>query len=364
MSKNILIAAGGTGGHLFPAMAVADELIRKTGGEYKIHFIGTENRIESKKVPKAGFQYTSMPVKAFPGKNLKAINWFLEFRKSQKIAQQVIQDFEIDALICAGAYLSVPPGYAAAKEGIPIFLMESNVNLGKAHKMLLEKSDKIFISWEETKKEFDDKSKVVLTGNPVRKDIAVKKEKALAKKELGFNPEKPLLLIIGGSLGAKAINENIQRHLSDIISQDISVVWQTGGSFDEVVHRGSDLPDNVRKVNFIDDMSAVYSAADLVVSRSGATAVSEICVVGVPSILIPLPSAANNEQYHNAKTLADNKAAILIPEKTLNGNLMTAINNVLSNADAQKLMSNNAQKLARPKAAELIAKHIIDQISI
>lgn len=363
MSKNILIAAGGTGGHLFPAMAVGDELIRKTGGDANLYFIGTENRIESKKVPKAGFSYTSMPIKAFPGKNFKALNWFLEFRKSISIAKNLIKNSEIDALICAGAYLSVPPGYAAAKHGIPIFLMESNVNLGKAHKMLINKAEKIFISWESTLEDLgQNKDKAILTGNPVRKNIISEVERSEAKSNLGLDPNLPMILVIGGSLGAESINEQLTKIIADITNLGVSVLWQSGGSFDEVTYRGSDLPKNVKRVNFIDDMGTAYSAADLVISRSGATAVSEICVCGKPSILIPLPGAANNEQYLNAKSLAESKAAVLMPEKNMSENLLSVIKDLMEKDNLREHIAENAKKFAKPKAAETIAKSILDSI--
>jgi UDP-N-acetylglucosamine--N-acetylmuramyl-(pentapeptide) pyrophosphoryl-undecaprenol N-acetylglucosamine transferase len=363
MSKNILIAAGGTGGHLFPAMAVGDELIRRTGGEARLFFIGTENRIESKKVPKAGFSYTSMPIKAFPGKNLKAFGWYLEFRRSISIAKDLMKRNEIDALICTGAYLSVPPGYAASKLGVPIFLMESNVNLGRAHKMLLEKANKIFISWKDTYSELDGfRDKAILTGNPVRKTIVRDIGKKQAKKDVGLDSEKPLMLVIGGSLGAESINNQIQKNIIEICDLGISVLWQSGGSFDEVAYRGHDLPESVKKVNFIDDMGTAYAAADFVISRSGATAISEICVCGLPSILIPLPGASNNEQYLNAKSLAENKAAVLMPEKNIDENFMKIIKEMVNNESFRKHISSNTKKFAKPNAAENIARVILDSI--
>ncbi|MDC1067708.1 undecaprenyldiphospho-muramoylpentapeptide beta-N-acetylglucosaminyltransferase [Candidatus Kapabacteria bacterium] len=363
MAKNILIAAGGTGGHLFPAMAVADDLIRQSGGEIKVHFIGTETRIESKKVPKAGFNYTSMPIKAFPGKNLKAVNWYLEFRKSQDIAKGVLKSQNIDALICAGAYLSVPPGYAARKLGIPIYLMESNVNLGKAHKMLLDDAENIFISWKESADELEEnRNKAVLTGNPVRKEIITQIEKDTAKINLGFDKERPLILVIGGSLGAEAINNVVNKHISDFIKLDCSLLWQRGGSFEAKEQLGGDLPDYIKKVNFIDDMGSAYSAADIVISRSGATAVSEICAVGIASILVPLPSAANNEQMLNAKLLADNKAAILLPEKSLENNLMKVVNDLMTNPNGRNTISKNAKSLAKVNASRDISQYIISKL--
>lgn len=362
MPKNILIAAGGTGGHLFPAMAVGDELINSSNGDIKLHFIGTENRIESKKVPQAGYPYFPMPIKAFPGKSLKTFGWFFNFRRSIDLAKKVIKDNKIQALVCAGAYLSIPPGLAAGKLGIPIFLMESNVNLGKAHRILLKRAEKIFISWKETYSELSQfQTKAVLTGNPVRESIFSNISKEEAKQKLGFDTKKKLILIIGGSLGAKSINEAIEESLPKIKQMNASLLWQMGGSFEDETENEI-TQDDIKKVKFIDDMGTAYKAADIVVSRSGATAVSEICNLGASSILIPLSSASNNEQYLNAKNLSSNNAAKVVLDSELKNKLFNQIKELNDSDKLRSSLSENSKSLAKPDAAKKIAESILESI--
>lgn len=363
MEKRFLVAAGGTGGHLFPAMAVVEEILRRTGGNAKFHFIGTQNRIESKKVPEAGYNYNPMPIKPFPGMKLKAIGWYFEFRKSIKIAKKIIEENNIDAVICTGAYLSVPPGYAAAKLGKPVFLMESNVNLGKAHKMLLDKAENIFISWKDTANLLgDNKHKAILSGNPVRKSIFNKIKSDDAKEKLGFPKNKPLLFVFGGSLGAESINSFISQNIVDIHNLGVSLLWQTGGSFNTTEYGGEDLPPDIRKVRFIDDMGLAYSAADLIISRSGATAVSEICACGLPAVLVPYPSAKNKEQLLNARHLSDSKAAILMADNLLDSKLMEVLTELVNNENMRKLLAKNSKSFGTPNAASNIARVILDKV--
>ncbi len=365
MSKNILIAAGGTGGHLFPALAVGKELEEKYG--CKLFFIGTDYRIESKKIPEMGYPYFPTPITAFPGINFKSIKWIYNFLKSKKIAHKVIKENKIDALICAGAYLCVPPGLAASSNNVPIFLMESNVNLGKANKILLSKAKKIFTSWEKTSAYIADKSKVILAGNPIRKEILNLPKREDSLKKYGFK-DKLTLLIMGGSLGAKSINTAIYKSIDKLNKENINIIWQTGGKKNlEGLSTNSDngninYNDNVKVIDFIDDMASVYSIADLIVSRSGATAVSEISIVGTAAILIPLGSASNNEQFLNAKTLADNNSAVLISDNELEIKLYDVIFELTNNETKRAELSNNIKFFAKREAASTVAEFIIKSI--
>lgn len=365
MSKNILIAAGGTGGHLFPALAVGKELEEKYG--CKLYFIGTNYRIESKKIPEMGYPYFPTPITAFPGINFKSINWIFNFLKSKSIANKAIKENNIDALICAGAYLCVPPGMAASSNNVPIFLMESNVNLGKANKILLSRAKKIFTSWEKTTAYIADKSKVMLAGNPIRKEILNLPKREDSLKKYGFE-NKLTLLIMGGSLGAKSINTAIYNSIDKLSKEDINIIWQTGGEKNleglSINSESGDLNfgENVRVIDFINDMASVYSIADLIVSRSGATAVSEISIVGTASILIPLGSASNNEQYLNAKTLADNNSGVLISDNELEIKLYDAISELISNETKRAELSSNIKFFAKREAASTVADFIIKSI--
>lgn len=360
MSKNILIAAGGTGGHLFPALAVGKMLEKKYG--CCLYFIGTSYRIESKKIPELGYSYTPTPINAFPGANLKVFKWIFDFLKSQNIAKELLKSKKIDALICAGAYISVPPGLAASKLNVPIFLMESNVNLGKANKILLKKSAKIFTSWDKTERYIDEKAKILLTGNPIREEILnlPNRESSLAKWNLS---DKFTLLIMGGSLGARSINKVISENLEKLSSLNINIIWQTGGSNNlEDIDLQSNLPDNIKVVDFIDDMASVYGVADLIVSRSGATAVTEISITGKASILIPMSSAANNEQFLNAKYLTESNAAIMVRDSEINSELFPIILDLIKNETKRIELSKNVIRIAKPNATEQIADYIYNHI--
>lgn len=357
----LLIAAGGTGGHLFPAMAVAKELEKQSDGSVEIIFIGTENRIESKKVPEAGYKYYPMSITGFPGLRPTALLYPIKMLESIMTALRAIKNDNIKGLICAGAYISIPPAYAAKLSRLPIFLMESNINPGKANKMLFKSAKKIFTSWENTNSYLnsDTISKVILTGNPVRDLILKISEIKNAKEALSFNPKQKLVLIIGGSLGARSINEIIKDNLNTISKMDANFLWQTGSSFtDKII-----LPDNIKKTEFIDDMATAYSAADLVISRSGATAVSELCIAGKASILIPMAGASNNEQYLNAKNLSNNNAAILIENNELKDKLMTELSILLGSEEKRNVLSNKIQSFGKTNAASEIAKSILNSFN-
>lgn len=360
MSKNILIAAGGTGGHLFPALAVGKQL--ESQFNCKLFFIGTPNRIESKLIPEMGYSFTPTPIRAFPGANFKAIKWVLDFFKSKQIAKELIKKNKIDAIICAGAYLCVPPALAAHSQNIPIFLMESNVNLGKANKMLLSKANKIFTSWDETAKYIQNKDKILLTGNPVRSEILNLPSKSESLKLWGLE-DKFTILIMGGSLGAKSINKAVAENLSYFSNLDANIIWQTGNEKNlESIDLPSELPKNIRKVEFISNMASVYSISDLIVSRSGATAVTEISVCGKPSILIPMGGAANNEQYLNAKFLYDRNATILLNDGELSQKLISNLNELLNNETKRNELSKSIVNLAKANATETIANYIFNNL--
>lgn len=360
MAKNILIAAGGTGGHLFPALAVGQELEENYG--CKLFFIGTDYRIESKKIPELGYPYFPTPIKAFPGKSLKAVKWLFDFLKSKNIATKVIKDNKIDALLCAGAYISVPPGLAATSNKIPIFLMESNVNLGKANKILLSRARKIFTSWEKTASYVSNKDKVILAGNPIRKEILNLPSRAESLTKYGLE-DKLSLLVMGGSLGAKSINKAIYNSIEKLNLEDINIIWQTGGEKNlEGINIAMDFGPNIKVYDFIDDMASIYSFADLIVSRSGATAVSEISIVGCASILVPMGNAANNEQFLNAKTLSDNNAAILVSDNEIEIKLFEEITDLIRNETKRSELSNNIKYFAKKEASSTVADFIIKNI--
>ncbi len=351
-----LIAAGGTGGHLFPAMAVVEQL-EEMHPKAEFQFIGSADRIESRIVPEKGYKFHTINVQGFHGLSTKTLKLPLQVFSSVLKSRKIIKNEKIDAVICAGAYLSYPPGTAAKQAGIPLFLMESNVNPGKAIQMLSGKADLIFTAFPESDQYFPEKLRPRLRpyGNPVRKMMSGDISRAEAREKFGLDPGKMTILIFGGSLGAKSINNAMMSALKDFAGSEYQVIWQTG----KLVEPSNDLPGNIKSMQFIDDMATAYAASDLVICRSGATTVAELCAIGKPAVLVPLPSASNNEQYLNAKLLDEKKAAIMITDSRI-GDLLFAVTRELIR-DQRRLedMTAKAKSLGKPLAAENCAKEIL-----
>jgi len=353
-----LIAAGGTGGHLFPAMAVAEQLEILTNGDFHAEFVGTSYRIESKAVPDAGYSFTTIPITGFKGIfSFDSLMLPYKIYKSQSICQKIIKEQKINVVICTGAYISYPAGVAASKEGIPLVLMESNLTPGKTIRMLSAKAKLIITAFSGSEKYYPDPivKNIRALGNPVRKSILEFHDKSEARKSFNLTSDKFTVLIFGGSLGARSINEAAHKLINSLDSNEFQFIWQTGKNFTNNLF----AKDNVWSSEFIDDMASAYSAADLVLSRSGATTVSELCAVGKPSVLVPYPSASNNEQELNAQYLSDNDAAVLLYEDAIQENVTDIIKELYSDHNKLVQMGLAAKELAKPNASIDSAKAII-----
>lgn len=359
---NILVAAGGTGGHLFPALAVVEQLEILTNGKLTAHFAGTPNRIESEKIPALGYNFYPMPITPFKG--LFSMQSYLlpyNLHKSISICKSIIKKNNIQVVICTGAYLSYPAGVAASKCGVPLILMESNVNPGKTIKMLSHRASMIITSFEETAGYFDNETreKVKMLGNPVRKDILSLPARDGAIQKFGLNSARKTLLIFGGSLGAASINSAAEVIIKSIDLSKWQVIWQTGKDYIP----GSDIPEGVKSMRFIDDMASAYSVSDLVISRSGATTVAELCIVGKPSVLVPYPSASNNEQEENARVLEKSGAARLVKNSDAITGVPKAFAEISVDEEHLRIMGQKAFSLAQPNAAINSAKAVLQIIS-
>jgi len=357
-SFKLLVAAGGTGGHLFPAIAVVQS-IEKIISECETKFVGTSHRIESNVVPELGYELITMPITGYSG--IFSLNtWLLPFKiyKSIRICRKLIRQFKPDAVLCTGAYISYPAGVAASKEKIPLVLMESNVNPGKTIKALSKKASLIITSFEETSAYLEGvaQNKIKFFGNPVREDLLHATDKKSARIKLGLNPDITTVLIFGGSLGALVINKATEKVIEHFKDKDIQFVWQTGKEYK------CEQKDNLKLkiLPFIDDMATAYASADLVVSRSGATTVAELAVCGKASVLIPLPSASNQEQKHNAEVFVKNGAAVLLKNSDAEEKLYSIIENLLSDKDKIRSMEESAKKLAKENAALDTANSILE----
>lgn len=348
---SVIVGAGGTGGHLFPAFAVVEEL-KKSEKDLKAFFFGNSEKLEARLVPQNGYSFSPIPIRGFQGL-LSASTLAMPFKifKSLSIVRQIIKREKPKFALCTGAYISFPVGLAAKQMNIPLVLMESNVGPGKAIKMLASRADLIISSFEATKKLFppEVQDKVVCLGNPLRTMFENLPSKEEARAKFGLLPNKKAILIFGGSLGARPINNAAYSSFAQFASDDVQFLWQTGKEF---YCEKEKLPKNVIITEFIDDMASAYAATDLVVSRSGATSVAEICYVGKPSILVPLSSAANNEQAANAEELQRQNAAVVITNNNVGEQLADKMKELISDETRLREMSERASALARRDAAK------------
>lgn len=349
----VIISAAGTGGHIYPAISIINK-IKEENKNCSFIYIGTTDRMEKDIIPKLGIEYVALEVKGFSKnifKSIKALNMML---KAKKKCQEIMKEFKPDIVIGVGGYVTVPVILAAHKLKIKTLVHEQNSIPGKANIFLSKYVDRICISMKSSEKYFD-KNKVVYTGNPRAEEVL--KNKKHTKRELGFNPDRKLVLITMGSLGSKTVNKTIASTLQKMKGKDYDVVFVTGASYyDE--YKSIKLP-NVKVVEYLNNMMDVLQVTDLIISRSGATIASEIMALGVPSILIPSPYVPNNHQYLNAMEFVNNKATVLISESDLTEDkLIEEIDRVLGDEKLYQEMKKNTKALATPNALSDIYKEI------
>jgi UDP-N-acetylglucosamine--N-acetylmuramyl-(pentapeptide) pyrophosphoryl-undecaprenol N-acetylglucosamine transferase len=360
-SPKFILSGGGTGGHIFPALSIASAL-QARHPDAEILFVGAENRMEMDRVPEAGYQIVGLPVAGFNRKNpLKNFSVLWKLSKSLKMARQIVGDFQPDIAIGVGGYASYPLLKAAAKLGIPTLLLEPNSYAGIANKRLAKHASKICVAYEGMQRFFP-KHKLVLTGNPVRPTLnpsPLTPNSQEARAHFGLLPDKKTILVLGGSLGARTINQSIENHLPEIKNSGVQVIWQTGNNYLEAdIYRPSLAPHILHTTPFISRMDLAYAAADLVISRAGAGSISELCLLGKPAILVPSPNVAEDHQTKNALALMWKGAAILITDKQAPDNLVPAAISVVQDDPTLSALSRNIQKLALPNAANKIVDEI------
>ncbi|MGM9856084.1 MAG: undecaprenyldiphospho-muramoylpentapeptide beta-N-acetylglucosaminyltransferase [Muribaculaceae bacterium] len=313
--KRFLISGGGTGGHIFPAVSIANE-IRRRYPEAKILFVGAENRMEMEKVPAAGYEIKGLPVCGFDRKNLlKNVRVLVKLYQSMRMAKKILRDFAPDIAIGVGGYASGPMLKEAQKRGIPTLIQEQNSYAGVTNKLLAKGAAAICVAYEGMERFFP-AEKIVMTGNPVRRNLLLcTTDPADARRAFNLDPDRRTILVVGGSLGARTVNESIIAALPDIAAaDDVQVIWQTGKYYDESTRKALEASPakNVVRMPFISNMDVAYRAADLVVSRAGASSISELQLLGKPSILVPSPNVAEDHQTKNALALANRNAAIMV----------------------------------------------------
>ncbi len=356
----VLISGGGTGGHIFPAVSIANAL-RRRNPEIEILFVGAENRMEMEKVPAAGYDIVGLPVSGFDRKRLWR-NFKVLYRlwKSMRRARKVLRDFRPDIAIGVGGYASGPMLKQAQKRGIPTLLQEQNSYAGVTNKLLAAKAQAICVAYEGMERFFP-ADKITLTGNPVRADILKAKEtQAEAKRALGFPEDKPLILVVGGSLGARTINESIAASIDTIEQTGAYLLWQTGKLYIDECSRTAEGHPTVQATAFISRMDLAYRAADIVVSRAGAGTISELQLVGLPAILVPSPNVAEDHQRKNAQALVDHGAAVMILDWDCRKQLAEEIKTLLSDENKRQDLSKNIAKMALRDSDEKIVDRIYE----
>lgn len=358
---NVIISGGGTGGHIFPAIAIANALKNRVP-DVNILFIGAKGKMEMEKVPAAGYPIEGLWISGLQRKlTLKNLTFPLKVISSMIKARKIIRRFKPDVVIGVGGFASGPTLKVASSRGIPTLIQEQNSFPGITNKLLAKKVNRICVAYEGMEKYFP-KEKIVLTGNPIRKEmveIQGKKEEAL--KLFNLSAEKPVVLVIGGSQGALSINKSIHAQLNLFVENGIQLIWQTGkyyfNSAENAVKDFQSL--GIRAVAFIDRMDYAYSLATAIISRAGAIAISEICAVGKPAIFVPLPSAAEDHQTKNAQALVDKNAALLIKDHEANNLLVNSVIKLIQDKEKQIELSQNLVTLAKKDADEKIADEIL-----
>jgi UDP-N-acetylglucosamine--N-acetylmuramyl-(pentapeptide) pyrophosphoryl-undecaprenol N-acetylglucosamine transferase len=351
-----ILSGGGTGGHIYPAIAIANEL-KLQFPDAEFLFVGAKDKMEMQKVPQAGYEIKGLWIAGLQRKlTLQNMMFPLKLASSLLESKRIIKKFKPNVVIGTGGFASGPLLQAAGSAGIPTVVQEQNSFPGITNKLLSKKANAICVAYENLQRFFP-KEKIVLTGNPVRQDlIDIENKRDEATEFYGLDPNKKTLLVLGGSLGARRINQLIEKELENFLSQNVQVIWQCGKLYFED-YKKYNQP-NVKVVDFIERMDFVYAASDVIISRAGASSVSELCIVGKPVIFIPSPNVAEDHQTKNAQAIVEAKGAILLKESELDSEFSIVFEALLKDHGKQKQLSGNIKKLARPDATKQIVEEI------
>ena len=364
---SVIVSGGGTGGHIFPALSIANEIKRRYP-DANIQFVGALGRMEMERVPEAGYPIVGLPVKGFDRKHLlRNIKVLLDLRKSMRIAKKLIRQVKPDIAIGVGGYASGPTLKVAQRMGVPTLIQEQNSYAGVTNKLLAEKAQCICVAYDGMERFFP-ADRIVMTGNPVRRQLlectATPQE---ARKAFGLDPDVPTVLVIGGSLGARTVNDSIKQGLPEIgkLQGQVQVIWQSGKIYDKECAEGlaQSGAQNVKQMAFVRNMDMAYRAASLVVSRAGASSISELQLLAKPSILVPSPNVAEDHQTKNALALANRNAAIMVRDVDARQELVSKMLATVADAALLRSLSANVGQMALRDAAEHIVDHAMQLIS-
>lgn len=357
-NPRILIAAGGTGGHVYPAIAIADA-IKNEYADSEILFVGTKDHMEWKAVPKAGYKIKSVWISGFH-RRLTLKNMLFPLKLVTSIVQSfgIVSSFKPQVMVSCGGYAAGPVGWVAGKRGVKVVIQEQNSFPGVTNRMLAKFASRIFTAFKEAAK-YLPSDKIVESGNPTRNTLD-KVEKKVGLNSFNFDDSKPVLMVLGGSGGARSINEAVKENLDKL--SDLQVIWQCGSRYIDALMKEVDLENNknIRLTAFIDNMPEAYAAADLIVSRAGASSCSEFMMTGKPSVLIPSPNVAGDHQTQNAQSMVDAGASELLKDVDAINALPELVHSLIKNQEKLKEMNKAALRLAKPDAAKMIAKEILE----
>ena len=357
--KKVILSGGGTGGHIFPALSIANE-IKKRNPEVEILFVGALGRMEMERIPAAGYEIIGLPVMGFPRKpGLKMFTFFIRLMKSAALARKIVKDFQPEIAIGVGGYASGPLLRAAAKKGIPTLIQEQNSYAGITNKLLGKKVNSICVAYDKMARFFP-KDKIVFSGNPVRENLMNKlpdRNDSIAYFKL--NQTDKIVLIVGGSLGARSINNAVLNNIEKIAKKDVQFIWQTGAIYYDRIQAELEgkIPRTVHIHKFITRMDYAYSAANLVISRAGAGTISELCLVGKPTILVPSPNVAEDHQTKNAMALVEKDAALIIKDADIDSKMIEALE-IIKDDEKCSQLSKNIRILAKPEATATIVDEV------
>ncbi len=358
----VIVSGGGTGGHIFPAVSIANA-VKRQHPEAEILFVGAEGRMEMQRVPAAGYKIIGLPVRGLvrPLWSLKNIGVMFDFLRSKRKVKAIIQDFQPQVAVGVGGYASAPTLNAAYSMGIPCLIQEQNSYAGVTNRSLAKKAQKICVAYSGMERFFP-ADKIIMTGNPVRQNLLENQtSQEEARQSFGLEPDKKTVLIVGGSLGARTVNESVLAHLDDIRKSNVQFIWQTGKyysqSISEALEKSEAVP-NLKVMDFIGCMDYAYAAADLVVSRAGASSISELCLLGKPCVLVPSPNVAEDHQTQNALALSSKDAAIFVADKEAKEKLVQTALETVTNDERLLSLSENVKKLAFLNSSDIIAEEV------
>ncbi|WP_346861599.1 undecaprenyldiphospho-muramoylpentapeptide beta-N-acetylglucosaminyltransferase [uncultured Draconibacterium sp.] len=357
--NKVILSGGGTGGHIFPALSIANE-IKRRNPEVDILFVGALGRMEMEKIPAAGYEIVGLPVMGFPRKpSLKIFTFFQKLMQSASMAKKIVKDFQPEIAIGVGGYASGPLLRAAAKKKVPCLIQEQNSYAGITNKLLSKKVNSICVAYDKMEKFFP-ADKIVFTGNPVRENLTQKQNRKEALDYFSLSENEKVILIVGGSLGARSINNSVLKNIKEIAASGVKVVWQTGAIyFDRIQEELKESkPENLQIHKFINRMDLAYEVADLVISRAGAGTISELCLVGKTSVLVPSPNVSEDHQTKNAMALVGKDAALMVKDNEIDDKLFPLAFSVVADKSKCETISGKIKELAKPEATRTIVDEV------